>query len=290
MFELTQFILVSVAIVALAGLLLGGVIAFTAKKFEVATDPRTEEVQNLLPGANCGGCGYAGCSAMADAIVTKNVEPSKCPVCSEENRAKISAILGRAASSREKKVAVVFCGGSVSRAWRNAAYNGITDCRSASIVGNGGGKACRFGCIGFGSCARACPFGAIEMRDGLAVVHPEICVGCGKCAEVCPRKLVRLVPASAKVHVYCNSLDKPQQKRKNCTVPCLTCQKCVKLDPEHMQMQAQLVRVNYSDPPDVSIVANAKCPTSCLQTEEAHRHLVPKVQEAVPEKKESKSL
>ena len=280
-----ESVLIAAGAVALVGLILGVLIGFTAKKFAVSVDPRIEEVTGLLPGANCGGCGYAGCADLAKSIVQDGTNPSACAVCPAANVEAICRIMGMAAEAKEKKVAVVFCGGSVSRAWRNAAYNGITDCRSASIVGNGGGKACRFGCIGFGSCARACPFGAIEMRDGLAVVHPEICVGCGKCAEVCPRKLVRLVPASAKVHVYCNSLDKPQQKRKNCTVPCLTCQKCVKLDPEHMQMQAQLVRVNYSDPPDVSIVANAKCPTSCLQTEEAHRHLVPKVQEAVPEKK-----
>lgn len=271
-----EIILISAGIVAVTGLLLGGVIGFAAKKFEVFTDPRIEEVQNLLPGANCGGCGYAGCAALAEAIVLNGVESSSCPVCSPENRCAIAALLGKESSTSVKKVAVVFCGGSISRAWRNAKYNGVTDCRSASIVGNGGGKACRFGCIGFGSCARACPFGAIEMRDGLAVVHPEICVGCGKCVDECPRRLVRLVPETAKVHVYCNSLDKPVMKRKNCSVPCITCRKCVKAAPDQMQIQAQLVRVNYSDPPDVSIIEKAQCPTECLQTEESHRHLVPR--------------
>lgn len=122
------------------------------------------------------------------------------------------------------------------------------------------------------------------MRDGLAVVHPELCRGCGKCISVCPRKLIRLVPATAKVHVYCNSLDKPQQKRKNCTVTCLTCRKCFRLAPDSMSVQDQLVRVTYSNPPDESFVEQVKCPTGALQTEEAHRRLVPCA--PAPEKKE----
>lgn len=271
-----EIILISAGAVAILGLVLGLLIAVTAKKFEVQVDPRIEEVQNLLPGANCGACGYAGCAAMAEAIVTDGVAPSACPVNGEENQKKIAKLLGHEAQTKEKMVAVVFCGGSVSRAGRTAQYNGVMDCRSASIVANGGGKACRYGCLGFGSCARACTFGAIEMRDGLAVVHPELCKGCGQCVSVCPRKLIRLVPATAKVHVYCNSLDKPQQKRKYCSVTCLTCRKCVKAAPENMNVQDQLIRVVYSNPPDPSFVEGVKCPTGALQTEESHRCLVPK--------------
>lgn len=273
-----ELIIAASVAVGVVGLLLGVIIAFTAKKFAVESDPRIEIVQDLLPGANCGGCGYAGCADMAQAIVLKGADPAKCPVSTEEARRKIAEAMGITLGDTEKKVAVVFCGGSLSRAKRNSRYNGITDCRSASIVG-GGDKACRFGCLGYGSCARACPFGAIEMRDGLAVVHPEICVGCGKCTEVCPRKLIRLVSAAAKVHVYCNSLDKAPQKRKNCSVPCLVCKKCIRTDEMHMLIQNQLVRVNYSNPPDVSIVEKAGCPTGCLQTEESHRHLVPRAVE-----------
>ncbi len=272
-----EIILISAGVVAVLGLVLGLLIAIAARKFEVKTDPRIEDVQALLPGANCGACGYAGCADMANAIVTKGAALSTCPVTNDENRAAIARVLGQeAGDAKEKMVAVVFCGGSISRAGRNAKYNGIMDCRSASIVANGGGKACRYGCLGFGSCARVCPFGAIEMRDGLAVVHPELCKACGKCVGVCPRKLIRLVPAKAKVHVYCNSLDKPQQKRKYCSVTCLTCRKCVKAAPESMNVQDQLIRVIYSNPPDPSFVEEVKCPTGALQTEESHRCLVPK--------------
>ncbi len=275
---MVETILISAVIVALLGLILGLLIGATAKKFEVKVDPRIEEIQGLLPGANCGACGFAGCADLADAIVTRGAPMTSCPACGEEQRAQIASILGvEAGDAAEKQVAVVFCGGSVSRAGRNAQYNGIMDCRSASQIGNGGGKACRYGCLGFGSCARACPFGAIEMRDGLAVVHPELCRGCAKCVAVCPRKLIRLVPASAKVHVYCNSLDKPQVKRKYCSVTCLTCKKCVRLAPDSMNVQDQLIRVIYSNPPPESFVDEAKCPTGALQTEESHRRLVPQV-------------
>ncbi len=272
-----ETILISAVTVALLGLVLGLLIGAAAKKFEVKTDPRVEEIQALLPGANCGACGFAGCADLADAIVNRGAPMTSCPACDDAIRGKMAEILGvEAGGPVEKQVAVVFCGGSVTRAGRNAKYNGIMDCRSASQIGNGGGKACRYGCLGFGSCARVCPFGAIEMRDGLAVVHPELCRGCAKCVSVCPRKLIRLVPASAKVHVYCNSLDKPQLKRKNCSVTCLTCKKCVRLAPDSMNIQDQLIRVNYSNPPTESFLDEVKCPTGALQTEEAHRCLVPR--------------
>ena len=268
-------LLIAAGVTACAGLVLGLLVGLAAKLFGVKTDPRIEAVLGALPGVNCGGCGYAGCADFAKALVTNGEDPAKCPVSSAEQRKNVAEALGIPMTEHERKVAVVYCSGSFSRARRNAEYNGVLDCRSAAIAGGGGGKACRFGCLGFGSCAKTCPFHAIEMQDGLAVVHPELCRGCGKCLSVCPRKLIRLVPASATVHVYCNSLDRPQQKRKLCSTPCISCRKCVKAAPGRLLAQNQLVRVNYANPPDESIIAQAGCPTGALQREVCHRHLTP---------------
>ena len=268
-----MLILLSAVVVGLAGLILGVLIAMTAKKFAVETDPRIDSVCGMLPGANCGGCGYAGCADLAKAIALNNVSAGQCPASSDAARCAIDQFLGRVSEAKEKMVAVVLCSGSNHIAKRVVGYNGVLDCRSASLL-SGGGKGCRFGCIGFGTCSHACKFGALEVVDGLAVVHPDRCVGCGRCAEVCPRKMIKMVPASVPVHVYCNSLQKPVMKRKNCAAACIACKKCVKIDETKMSSQGTLVRVNYSNPPDAGIVAQANCPSKCLCTPEEHLQMI----------------
>ncbi len=269
---MTMTVLTAAAVLGITGLILGALIAFTAKKFDVEADPRTGQVAELLPGANCGGCGFAGCAALAEAIVLQGVSPYKCSACSADTASEIAGILGSGADMQqvERKTAIVFCSGANHISGQKALYNGILDCRSASNVAGGAGKACRFGCLGYGTCARTCPFGAIEMVNGLAVVHAELCKGCGKCEDVCPRKLIRLVPASVKVHVYCNSLDKPAVRRKNCSSACISCNKCVKAAPDSMHSREQLVRVNCANPPGSDFPEKVQCPTGALQTEAGH--------------------
>lgn len=263
-------ILIAVLFATLLGVLLAVVIGAAARAFAVESDPRIETVTDMLPGANCGGCGYAGCADMAKAVVEGRADPSLCPVAPPESVKRIADYLGISAAEKEKVVAVVRCSGSLSAAVRSP-YNGIGDCRSAALVA-GGAKGCDFGCIGFASCARACPFDAIEMRDGLAVVHPELCVGCGKCVETCPKNLIVLVPAAVDVHVYCNSPEKGPVKRKVCKTACIACRKCVKASDNETQMTVKgfLVETNYSNPPLPDLIEKAACPTTALRLASKH--------------------
>ncbi len=257
----------AIAFLAVGGGALGFIIGLAAKIFTVKTDPRIEEVIEMLPGANCGGCGKAGCADFAKAVVTGEASPGGCPVCSADSVAAIAQFLGVDAGGGEKQVAVVLCGGNESNTKGGTHYNGVKDCISASLIA-GGPKGCKYGCLGYASCANACPFGAIEMIDGLAFVHNDICVGCGKCVEACPRNLIKLVPLSAEIHVYCSSPEKGPVCKKVCDVSCIGCRKCVKAAGEgegEMQINGFLASVDYENPPKADLIEKAKCPTGCLK-------------------------
>ncbi len=263
-------ILTSLIFAALLGAILAVIIGAAAKAFAVESDPRLETVTDMLPGANCGGCGFAGCADFAKAIVENGNGPSQCPVASSEDCLRIAEFLGIIAEEKEKRIAVVKCSGDISVTERSP-YNGVSDCRSAVLVA-GGAKGCDYGCIGFASCARACPFDAIEIRDGLAVVHPDLCVGCGKCIEVCPKDLIILAPASVDVHVYCNSPEKGPIKRRVCKTACIACRKCIKAADNDQQMTVKgfLIESNYDNPPLPDLVEKTGCPTTALRLASEH--------------------
>ncbi|MBL7016084.1 MAG: RnfABCDGE type electron transport complex subunit B [Kiritimatiellales bacterium] len=263
-------ILTSLIFAALLGAILAIIIGAAAKAFAVESDPRIETVTDMLPGANCGGCGYAGCADFAKAIVENGNAPSQCPVASSEDCGRIAEFLGITSEEKEKLIAVVKCSGNIAATVRSP-YNGIEDCRSAVLVA-GGAKGCDYGCIGFASCARACPFDAIEIRDGLAIVHPDLCVGCGKCVDTCPKELIALVPAAVDVHVYCNSPEKGAAKRKVCKTACIACRKCVKAadNEDQMVINGFLIATNYSNPPVSDLVEKAACPTTALRLATKH--------------------
>ena len=267
-----EIFIAAVVAMAVIGIFLGAIIGVAAKIFKVEVDPRIDLVTELLPGVNCGGCGKAGCADLAKSIVSGEEAPSKCPVASQEQISSIAKALGIEVGDSVKKVAVVFCGGDHNQEKVQTLYNGVSDCISASLIA-GGPKGCAYGCLGMGSCARACPFNAIEMVNGLAVVHPELCVGCGACVSTCPRNLIKLVPQSAKVHIYCSSPEKGAAKMKVCTVPCIACRKCVKAGEEdQFVVEGFKVNVNYEAEKlvDNSIFETVKCPTGCLLSEAEH--------------------
>jgi RnfABCDGE-type electron transport complex B subunit len=263
-------ILAALIFAAVLGALLALIIGVAAKAFAVETDPRIETVTDMLPGANCGGCGFAGCADFAKAIVENGNAPTQCPVASADDAARIAEYLGIKAEEKEKVVAVIKCSGTAAVTVRSP-YNGVGDCRSAVVVA-GGAKGCDYGCIGFASCARACPFDAIEIRDGLAVVHPDLCVGCGKCVDTCPKNLIELVPATVDVHIYCNSPEKGALKRKVCKTACIGCRKCAKAadSEDQINIKGFLLEVNYDNPPLPDLVEKTGCPTTALRLASKH--------------------
>jgi RnfABCDGE-type electron transport complex B subunit len=213
------------------GALLGLGLAWGSRRFHVETDPRIAEVEEALPGINCGACGYAGCAGYAEAIVDEEEAINLCSPGGAEVAERIAAIMGQEVGAAEPKLAVTCCqGGNVG--WRYE-YRGVQDCRAAAVQGMAGGpKLCDYGCLGFGTCAKACPFGAITMGpDRIPVVDEEKCTGCGRCVKVCPRDLNRVDPESRTVFVKCMSHDKGAVANKICDHGCIACRKCEKACP-----------------------------------------------------------
>ena len=178
-------ILVAAIVVGGVGILIGFFLGISGEKFKVEVDERETAIMDVLPGNNCGGCGYAGCSGLAAAIVKGEAPVNQCPVGGAPVAAKIGEIMGVSAEEGERQVAFVKCAGTCEKANTDYEYTGNQDCAAMAFVPNGGPKSCNYGCLGYGSCVNACPFDAIHIVDGIAVVDKEACKACGKCVAAC---------------------------------------------------------------------------------------------------------
>lgn len=252
-------ILIATAVVGAIGLILGVALVAAGRKFQVETDPREAAVRELLPGNNCGACGFAGCDAVAAAIVKGEAPANACPVCSADKAEGIASVMGVEARASERRAAFVHCGGDCEKTSVTARYIGVTDCRAAALAGINP-WACAHGCLGFGSCVEACQYGAIHVTDGVASVDTGKCVGCGLCAAACPQNLITLLPAG-RTHavVRCASPERGVDVRKLCSAGCLGCGICVRQCAE----EAVAVTGNLAAVDPAKCVGCGKCVEKC---------------------------
>lgn len=253
-------IILAAVIVGGTGLFIGVFLGVAGKKFAVEVDEREEAILGVLPGNNCGGCGYAGCSGLAAAIVKGEAEVGGCPVGGAPVAAKVGEIMGVAAGAQVHEVAFVKCGGDCEKAKQEYEYHGLSDCTMVNMMQDGGPKACSYGCLGDGSCVQACPFDAIHIVNGVAVVDKEACKACGKCVAVCPKHLIEIVPYDQKHLVKCNSQDKGKAVMQACTAGCIGCKMCEKACKfEAVTVENNIAHIDYEKCKDCGACA-VKCP------------------------------
>lgn len=221
-------IIIAIAVVGGVGLLISIFLSFFAKKFAVEVDEREQAVLEVLPGNNCGGCGYPGCSGLASAIAKGEAPVNGCPVGGQPVADKVAKIMGVESGDFVKKVAFVKCNGTCEQSGSLYEYSGSADCRAASMAPAKGPKACSYGCLGMGSCIKVCDKDAISIVNGIAVIDGSKCMGCGKCAKTCPRGLIEFVPENANVRVACSSKDRGPLVMKACKTGCIGCGICAK--------------------------------------------------------------
>lgn len=257
-------IIYPVAVMGSLGLVFGALLAFASKKFEVQLDPRQIQVRTILPGANCGGCGYAGCDAYAEAIVADGAAITACAPGGAALVERLAEIMGFDAQADEPKVAFLKCLGTPAKTVKNSVYIGVPDCRQAAVVPGRGPTSCQFGCMGLGTCVRACVFGAMSLQNGLAVVDIEKCVGCGTCAAQCPRGVLSMIPRKTKVTVACNSPFRGPDVKKVCFAGCIGCTLCAKICPvQAIEMKAALAEIDPHKCINCGLCV-AKCPVKCI--------------------------
>lgn len=242
-------ILYTVIVALVIAFLLGTLLGLFKKLFHVDVDPKVQKVRDALSGANCGGCGMAGCDAFAEAVVKGKAETNGCVAGGADTASKIAEILGKAGVSVNPKVAIVACQGDKNCALDKGIYNGVKTCKAAQLVMNGT-KKCAFGCIGYGDCVAECPFDALSLgENNLPVVDYRKCIGCGKCVKACPKHLISLynVETKGSIALCANHSDNKPQIRKDCTKGCFKCGLCAKKCPENaIDVSSGIPVVDYS--------------------------------------------
>lgn len=259
-------IFLALGVLAALGIIFGIALAMVAARFIVKVDPKVEQVRETLPGANCGACGFAGCMGYAEAVVgNPDVATHLCAPGKSAVAEKIAQITGKKAEKVEPKIARVFCQGGTSLSQRKFIYTGVLDC-TAAVLAAGGDKSCEYGCLGYATCMRACPFDAITMgTDNLPIISGEKCTACGKCVAACPKQVIELAQMSKAVVISCHSRDKGADTRKKCQVGCIACGMCVRTCPvDAIAIENNLARINHEKCITCGLCVK-KCPTNAIR-------------------------
>ncbi len=247
------------------GLLFSIGLAIADKKLHVEEDPKIAQIYEVLPGVNCGACGFPGCSAFAENVVNGNAKYNGCPVGGPDVADDVANILGIESGTSERIVARVMCQGGIAETARKATYDGIKTCTAATLLSKGE-KFCEYGCIGYGDCVEACQFDAMYMNDnGLPVVIEDKCVGCGECVKACPQGIMEMHAISHNVLLRCKNEDKILFARQVCTRACIGCGICVReADEGKLTLSNNLAKIDYDKFGDDTKIPTEKCPGKCF--------------------------
>ena len=257
-------IIIAACLVGGTGLVIGLLLGFAGKAFEVQTDEKEIAIREQLRGNNCGGCGYAGCDALAKAIAAGEAKADGCPVGGAAVAEAIAQIMGSQVEV-VKKVAFVKCSGTCEKAKDRFEYYGNPNCKQAASTTGGGQKSCAFGCLGFGSCVGVCDFDAIHIIDGVAVVDREKCVSCGRCITECPKHLIELVPYENKHFISCSSNEKGKDVKAACNAGCIGCKMCEKVcEADAIHVENNLARIDYEKCTNCG-KCKEKCPVKVIR-------------------------
>lgn len=260
--------LTTILVVTAIGGLFGLILTVANKKLQVTVDERTANILQLLPGANCGACGSPGCEAFATAIVELNMNINYCVACSEENKNQIAAIMGVETGVSSRNIAYVACRGCNNAVTELYKYQGINDCFAATKFFSGS-KVCNYTCIGLGSCANSCPFGAIFINeDGVAEINNSLCAGCGICTIHCPQKLLNIIPAKQTVRIFCNNRSFGKKALEVCNTACVSCGVCARICPH------AAITIVKEDEKSIAVIDHEKCSNCGLCVEKCPRKCI----------------